>query len=416
MPADVSPPENAVDCQALSSATLFGDVAVSLGLATAEQIALALTIQAERRSNSGGGGRVRVGDVLLERGVLDMRSVQKVLLEQKLRRERGGEEDSVTGRAGQFEILERLGRGGMGAVYKAIDRGSGRDTLVALKLLARRWLNDPEFLARFEREVKAAGVLSHPNIVRSLGSGYLCGAGILPAKRLQAGSLHHKSSRPYLVMEYVEGESLGRLLRRDGRLAEFRALSIARDVACALGHAHRLGIVHRDVKPDNVLLDAAAGGAAKLTDFGLAKLLQDSDALTRSGVAVGTPHYISPEQITCVRGIDHRADLYGLGAMLFHLLTGAPPFDAPTRNDILLMHVDCAPPDPRQRVAGISPGTAVIVLRLLSKQPRDRYDDAQALGGDLERMCTELQPATAPAVRAGERSLFSRVASFFLNG
>ena len=277
----------------------------------------------------------------------------------------------------------------MGAVYKAIDRQTGG--LVALKLLAKRWLNDAEFLARFEREVKAAAVLSHPNIVRSRGSGRL-------------------ASRPYLLMEFIEGENLGRLLRREQRLNELHALLIARDVAAALGHAHRHGIIHRDVKPDNVLLDK---GSAKLTDFGLAKLLQDNEALTRSGVAVGTPHYISPEQITCVRNIDHRADLYGLGAMLFHILTGAPPYDAPTRNEILLMHVDSPPPDPRELVPELSRATAVIVLRLLAKQPRDRYDDAQALKGDLERICAKLQPRPAPDKAAAQHSLLSRLAAYF---
>src|SRR5262249_12517924 len=148
-------------------------------------------------------------------------------------------------------------------------------------------------------------------------------------------------------MEFIDGENLGNLLRRKGRLDELEALTIARDVAMGLGHAHSHGIIHRDVKPDNVLLEATRETHAKLTDFGLAKVLQDTEALTRSGVAVGTPHYISPEQITCVRQMDHRADLYGLGAMLYHMLTGAPPFDAPTRNEILLKHVDTLAPDPR---------------------------------------------------------------------
>jgi serine/threonine protein kinase len=397
MPAEISPPENAeqADCEAVEQDALFGEVAVSLGLVTAEQAAQALAIQAQRRAN---GARARIGDVLLERGVLDLHGIQKTLFEQKLRRARNvsssGHEHSFSGRAGPFDIIELVGRGGMGGVYKAIDTRNG--VTVALKLLAKRWLNDAEFLARFEREIKTAAALSHPNIVRSLGSGSL---------RSASG----KNGRPYLVMEFVDGENLGRLLRREQRLNELRALTISRDVAAALGYAHRQGIIHRDVKPDNVLIDKQG---AKLTDFGLAKLLQETEALTRSGVAVGTPHYISPEQITSVRNIDCRADLYGLGAMLCHMLTGAPPFDAATRNEILLRHVDSPPPDPRERIPELSRTTAVIVLRLLAKQPADRYEDAEALGADLERACTELQPAAAP--RSSHRaSLLSRVAAYF---
>ena len=365
-------------------------------MASAEQIAHALSVQALCRTRS---RRIRLGEVLVEQGVIDVRTIQKILLEQQRRRERavrdgGGDDAPVTGRVGRFEILKVLGRGGMGTVYKA--RDVKLDRVVALKILAQKWLNDAEFIARFEREAKAVSALTHPNIVQSFGSGRL-------------------SWRPYLMMEFVDGESLGHLLRVNRRLDEFRALTVARDVAGALGHAHGLSIVHRDVKPDNVLI--AASGAVKLTDFGLAKLLQETDELTRSGVAVGTPHYISPEQISATRHVDHRADLYGLGAMLYHMFTGQVPFDAPSNNEILLKHVDDAAPDPRAKIPDLSSGSAVIVARLLAKRPDDRYADAAELIHDLDRVLTDLKPVQSVQKASEPRgSIFERLKRFFRGG
>ncbi len=328
--------------------------------------------------------------MLVEQGVFEVRTIQKILLEQQRRRERTGDDGPVTGRVGPFDILRVLGRGGMGTVYQA--RDLKQDRVVALKILAQKWLNDAEFIARFEREAKAVSALTHPNIVQSFGSGRL-------------------SWRPYLMMEFVAGESLGHLLRVNRRLDEVQALTIARDVASALGHAHAQGIIHRDVKPDNVLI--AEDGRVKLTDFGLAKLLQDTDELTRSGVAVGTPHYISPEQISATRHVDHRADLYGLGAMLYHMLTGSVPFDAPSNNEILLKHVDEAAPDPRTKVPNTSAASAVIIARLLAKRPDDRYANAAELVLDLERVRTDLKPVqSVQKDPAPASSLFGRLARF----
>jgi serine/threonine protein kinase len=383
--SDISPHEAQ---QALARSTLFGDVAQSLTLANAAQIELALQIQGRCRTER---RRIRLGEVLVEQGVIELRTIQKVLLEQKRRREKSGDDTPVTGRVGPFDFISVLGRGGMGTVYKA--RDLKRNRLVALKILGQRWLNDAEFIARFEREAKAVSTLMHPNIVQSFGSGRL-------------------AWRPYLMMEYVEGESLGHILRSERRLPEHRALTIARAVAGALGHAHDQGIIHRDVKPDNVLI--AQDGAVKLTDFGLAKLLLDADELTRTGVAVGTPHYIAPEQVSASRKADHRADLYGLGAMLYHMLAGEVPFDAPNNNDILLMHVDDPPPDPRMKAPAITPGTAVIVARLLAKQPGDRYVNAAELIRDLDRVLADLRPPASSTVATPvKRSWIARAIDFF---
>jgi serine/threonine-protein kinase len=201
-------------------------------------------------------------------------------------------------------------------------------------------------------------------------------------------------------MEFVDGRSLGQILRKEGRVAELRALAIARDVAAGLGHAHEASIIHRDVKPDNVLIcqDAQPPGqvAAKLTDFGLAKVLNEQD-LTQTGIAVGTPHYISPEQVADSRLIDRRADLYGLGAVLFQILTGEVPFDAKSNSEIMLKHVEQKARDIREIDPGLSVGTAVVVARLLAKRPCDRYVSAAHLIADIDRLIRDAVPRSPAA-------------------
>jgi len=248
----------------------------------------------------------------------------------------------------------------MGHVYKA--RDPAQQKIVALKVLSLRLTEDAEFIARFKREVETTGALSHPNIVAGYGSGSADG-------------------RPYLIMEYVEGCSLGKLLENNQHLPEKRALEIACEVARALDYAHSHGVVHRDVKPDNVII--GAGATIKLTDFGLAKLLQSDQRLTQSGIALGTPHYISPEQVAASRYIDHRADIYGLGAMLFHMLSGRVPYEGANNNEIMLKHLNTPFPDLHERVKGISAHTEWIVRKCMAKKAADRYDSAGPLIQDL---------------------------------
>jgi serine/threonine-protein kinase len=198
-------------------------------------------------------------------------------------------------------------------------------------------------------------------------------------------------------MEYVEGQTLGALLEDSGRLPGRRALEIVRAVATALSFAHSHGIVHRDIKPDNVLL--GTDGCVKLTDFGLAKLLREDQRLTQSGIAIGTPHYISPEQVAASRYIDHRADLYGLGAMLFHMVTGHIPFDGPNNNEIMLKHLNERVRDPRLLVPDIAPGTAAIIIKLMAKRAADRYDTAGQLVEDIDLVLRSARTRHAAAVR-----------------
>jgi serine/threonine-protein kinase len=366
----VSPP--------LPDGELFGQIAERMGLLTHAQVLNALQIQTAREIHD--ETHRRIGEILIERHELGLRSVHKILLEQK--RRRGPRKESLDSRSartiGGYYIMEVLGNGGMGSVYKVVETATQKT--LALKILAPRLVEDAEFVARFEREVTAAGSLSHPNIISALGSG-------------------REDNRPYLVMEFVEGRSLGRILREQGRLPELRALQIARDVASALEHAHSRGVVHRDVKPDNVLITEA--GQAKLTDFGLAKLLREDHRLTQTGIALGTPHYISPEQVAASRYINHRADQYCLGAMLFHMLTGQVPFDGPTNNDIMLRHMDDELRDPRTLVPGISAGAVGILRKLMAKKSADRYDVTSLLVEDLDLALAGREPLYASAKDAG---------------
>jgi serine/threonine protein kinase len=357
--------------------TRFGEIARALDLLTEAQLNDALREQDIQRS--AGGEVKRLGEILLSRHVLGHRDIQKVLLEQQRMRHKPAQGRPNVRSVGDYEIIEVLGTGGMGSVFKARETKSGN--IVALKVLSSRLASDPEFVARFEREVKAAASLVHPHIVHALASG-------------------NDSGQPYMVMDFVDGPSLGKLIRDQGRVDEKRCLEIALDIARALDHAHTAGIVHRDVKPDNVLLDAK--GVARLTDFGLAKLLRDDLKLTQSGIALGTPHYISPEQVAANRYIDHRADQYSLGAMMFHMLTGQVPFDGPSNNDIMLRHLEDPLRDPRELRPHISNAAVRIIFKLMAKRSAERYDSTAQLIEDLQRVLASKEPIYATRSTVGQ--------------
>jgi serine/threonine-protein kinase len=252
---------------------------------------------------------------------------------------------------GRYELVQRLGAGGMAEVYLATDTRLGRN--VAVKLLAALYAADPAALARFEREARAAAAVSNPHVVSVLDAGVADG-------------------RAFLVMEYVPGPTLRDVLLRRGPLPETEALSLAAEVADGLAAAHRSGIVHGDVKPANVLLDAE--GRAKLADFGIARLA--SAAATPGATSVmGTAHYLSPEQAEG-RPIDGRADVYSLGVLLFELLTGRPPFQGDSVVAVPVQHLERTPPSPRTLRAELSAAAEAVVLRALAKNPADRFASA----------------------------------------
>jgi hypothetical protein len=256
----------------------------------------------------------------------------------------------------QYRIIRMLGRGGMGAVYLARDLTLDRE--VAIKVVSTS-TDSRERYDRFRREAKTAAKLSHPNIVPLHAFGEIEGM-------------------PYFVMGYVRGESLAARLRREGRIAEEEARRVIGEIAQALDHAHRLGVVHRDVKPDNVLLDDETGRAL-LTDFGLAKAINQGDTLTRLGGVVGTPHFMSPEQASGHDAVDARSDIYSLGVMGYAMLAGRLPFEGSTAADILAKHLTQDPPPLRVAAPSVSDTTVQAVERCLAKDPAARWQDARSL-------------------------------------
>lgn len=257
-----------------------------------------------------------------------------------------------------YVLLERLGEGGMGQVFKA--RNWKLDRLVALKLIRKERLNNQEVVRRFQREVRAAAQLNHPNVVHA----YDCG---------------ECSDRHFYVMEYVEGIDLAQLVRRDGPLPVEQACECIRQAALGLQHAYERGLVHRDIKPHNLLLARNSSGQSlvKLLDMGLARLDQgselDSGTMTREGTVMGTLDYIAPEQARNAHLADTRADLYSLGCTMYYLLTAQPPFPGGTATEKLLKHQIDAPPPIQSLRPGVPVLLADVLERLLAKQPEQRY-------------------------------------------
>lgn len=260
----------------------------------------------------------------------------------------------------QYRIIRLLGHGGMGAVYLARDLTLERE--VAIKVVHTA-TDSAELYDRFRREARTAAKLSHPNIVPLHAFGEVEGM-------------------PYFVMGYVRGESLAARLRRDGRVPEDDARRILGEIAQALDHAHRLGVIHRDVKPDNVLLDDETGRAL-LTDFGIAKAIGTGETLTRLGGVVGTPHYMSPEQASGHAGIDARSDLYSLGVMGYAMLAGRLPFEGTAPAEVLTKHLTQEPPALRSVAPEVSDATVQAVERCLEKDPAARWQDARSLAQTL---------------------------------
>ena len=282
-------------------------------------------------------------------------------------------------RFGDYEILAELGAGGMGRVYRAKDLTLERT--VALKTLAPQFGSDAGFVQRFLKEARAAARLNHPNIVQIYDFG-------------QEGDTY------YLAMEYVDGASLGAYLRR-GHFTERDAILVVRHACRALSVAHAEGLVHRDIKPDNLMLTSK--GEVKLVDLGIAKRVDEDQSLTQTGQAVGTPHYISPEQIRGLRDIDARADIYSLGATLYHLVTGHTPFRGTSGALVMSMHLAQPLADPRTYRPELSEGLCRVIRKMMAKDRAERYPDADALDRDLYRLQTgEMPEAAEPGETAVE--------------
>jgi serine/threonine-protein kinase len=277
---------------------------------------------------------------------------------------------------GRYELEQLLGQGGMAQVYRARDRVLDRP--VAVKLLRPEYANDATFVARFQREARAAANLVHPNIVAVYDVG-------------QDGNQH------YIVMEYIAGRTLKEFIRERAPLPVDLALRIAEEVCTALEYAHRHGLIHRDIKPQNILLDEE-GEVVKVADFGIAKSRLDPES-TADRLALGTVKYISPEQ---ARGVEvvPQSDLYSLGVVLYEMLTGRQPFDGETPVSIALQHIEAEPPPPRQINPYIPPAVEAILLRALAKNPRERYASAREMRQALERYRLAGLETTGPLPQA----------------
>lgn len=261
---------------------------------------------------------------------------------------------------GRYEIISRLGGGGMAVVYKALDHSLGR--YVALKILSESLSNDNEFVRRFSREAQAAASLSHPNVVNVYDVG-------------KDGYTY------YIVMEIVEGPTLKQYIQQKGVIPPDEAALIAIRICDGLAHAHENQIIHRDIKPHNILLDQK-GGRVKVTDFGIARAASSS-TITQKGAVMGSVHYFSPEQ---ARGglTGEKSDIYSLGIVMYEMLTGQLPFDGDQAISIALMHLQNPVTDPRQINPNIPDNFAKILLRALEKDPEMRYISVRAMMKDIQ--------------------------------
>jgi len=282
----------------------------------------------------------------------------------------------------RFEIEAELGAGAMGMVYRARFYMDGKVVPVALKMVSLGLLGNESALARFEREANILKQLRHPNIVRLYASGQY-------------------RKMPFIAMEFIDGESLDRVLSRRGRMTWEEITAYGKQLCAALQHAHDKGIIHRDLKPSNIMI--TRDGVLKLTDFGIAKDI-DVTALTAANSTIGTAAYMSPEQCRGERDLTPRSDLYSLGVVFFELLTGRKPFRAETTMDMFLKHVQEPPPRPSRLTVEVPPKLEALILQLMAKDKNDRPTDAAWVA----RMLEEIEEDALALRSAGEALLHSR--------
>ncbi|MFA7006294.1 MAG: serine/threonine-protein kinase, partial [Verrucomicrobiia bacterium] len=275
-----------------------------------------------------------------------------------------------------YEIIAKLGQGGMGAVYKA--RQPVLNRLIALKVMASDLASDRDFVARFKREANAAASLNHENIVQVFSAG-------------------ESEGSHYIAMEFVEGTTLRHHIESHGRLDPREAIAITILVAQALQHAwNKARLIHRDIKPDNIFL--STGGEVKVGDLGLAKTVGGSTtSLTQTGTAVGSPHYISPEQATGAKEMDFRTDIYSLGGTLYHMLTGQTPYQGDSSMVVMMKHVNDPPPAIFKVWPSCPMPLGLLVGKMLAKNRNSRPASYEELIEQLRGLHDKLKPATVPA-------------------
>jgi serine/threonine protein kinase len=294
--------------------------------------------------------------------------------------------------AGRFEVQEEIGTGGMGTVYKVIDRKINEE--MALKILKPEIAPKSEVMERFKNELKLARRISHKNVCRLY-------------------DLHEEAGTLFITMEYVPGEDLDTLIRREGRLSAEKASGLAIQIIEGLAQAHKLGVIHRDLKPRNIMIDPL--GNVRIMDFGIARHLGGPE-LTAEGIAVGTPHYMSPEQASG-ESVDQRTDIYALGVILFEMVIGRPPFEGESGLAVALKHKNELPRQPRELNAGVAEYLDRLIIKCLAKKKEDRYQSAEELLAELVRfiegeaaIATEVPGRKTAAMSPGERECISSIA------
>jgi len=342
--------------------TIFGRMAVEQGLCTNAELRRSLEeLQSRRKINP-----VILKDLLIDLGYITVTQAERLKTNIK-------ESKAAAHQIPGYKILGKIGAGAMAIVYKA--RQLSLNRIVAIKVLPKRFSENREYVERFYKEGQAAAKLNHSNIVQAFDVG-------------EAGGYH------YFVLEYVEGKTLYDDLSAGKVFAEDEALDIIMQGADALLHAHSCGLIHRDVKPKNIMINTA--GVAKLADMGLARATTDiKTAQSEAGKAYGTPYYIAPEQIRGQIDIDGRADIYGLGATLYHMLTGRVPFMAEDPSDVMKKHLreQLIPPDHIN--TSLSAGISEVIEIMMAKRKDDRYKNVQELLTDLEAVRNGRPPLRA---------------------
>ena len=342
--------------------TIFGKIAIEQGLCTDEEL---------RKSLKELESRLKINPIILKDLMIELGYITKNQAE-RLKSSISDSKDAAHHIPG-YKILGKLGAGAMAIVYKA--RQLSLNRIVAIKILPKRFSENPEYVERFYKEGQAAGRLNHPNIVQAIDVG-------------EAGGYH------YFVMEYVEGRTIADDLAAGKIFSEAEALEIIIQVANALAHAHACNLIHRDVKPKNIMI--STNGTVKLADMGLARGMTDIEAAqSEAGKAYGTPYYIAPEQIRGKIDIDGRADIYGLGATFYNMVTGRVPFMAENSADVMKKHLreKLIPPDHIN--TSLSAGVSEVIEIMMAKRRESRYINIEELLTDLEALQEGRSPIQA---------------------
>ncbi len=353
----------------------FGQIAIANKFATPEQVLEAVLIQ--KKMKQMGLVPKKIGEIMVEKGYMTQVQADNIF---RIQGREGGHKQ-IEG----YRLISKLGEGSMGAVFQA--KQLSMDRIVAIKVLSPRLQRNQKFVERFMREARAVAKLNHINIISGIDVG-------------------ESNGISYFAMEYVNGPTLMSILKRGGAIDEKRALNIAVQVARALEHACKHGLVHRDIKPDNIMI--SKDGTAKLCDLGLAREAgEGGSATTEHGASIGTPNYISPEQARGDPDIDIRSDIYSLGATLFHMVTGRSPYSG-SAAVVMTKHISEEPPDASEINHEVSSEASALIKTMMAKDRKGRYQNPTVLIEDME-LIIKGKPMRGPGVKGNESAVMAKI-------